>query len=85
VKPRTAHDLRCTCPHHTKLAEYGMTTDGAAYLHVRVFKQGRVFGEVIASSGEVRVLCRDCGRWTQVNVKQPGEIFHDVEPLVLSA
>lgn len=66
--PRTAHDLRCECSRRTKLAVFGVTVDGDPYVHVRVFKQSRVFGEVVATGGEVRVLCRDCGRWTFVNI-----------------
>lgn len=65
----TAHDLRCGCPHRTKLGEWGRNAEGAAYLHIRIFKGGRIFGEVLATSGTVTVLCRDCGRWMTVRIR----------------
>lgn len=85
---RTSHDLRCFCSRHPKLAEYGVTQDGEPYLHVRVFKQARMFGEVIVTSGDVDVCCRECFRWTKVRISRQlskVDITPEVEtPRVLS-
>lgn len=65
---RTKHDLRCFCSRSPKIAVYGVTEEGDAYLHVKVYKQGRVFGEVVVTQGIVDLCCRECLRWTKVTV-----------------
>lgn len=74
----TKHDLRCACPHATKLGEYGRNANGDPFFHVKVYKSGRVFGEVLATSGTVTVLCRDCARWTTVRIKTEVDVTRDV-------
>lgn len=64
--------IHCKCDCETKLAEYGVNSDGKLFVHLKVFKQGRVFGEMIATSGVVHLRCRDCARWTLIR------IHHDV-------
>lgn len=82
--PRTSHDLRCTCPRQTKLAVYGVTQEREPYVHIKVYKQGRVFGEVIATSGVVQLRCRDCGRWTKINVvRRDFHLERDIKALNL--
>ena len=79
--PRTTHDLRCTCSRSTKLAEYGATKDGKPYVWLRIFKQARVFGEVIATSGDVNIRCRDCGRFTLVTIRRADiDVVDDATP-----
>lgn len=84
--PVTSHDLRCACPRHTKLGVYGRNARGEAYLHIRVHKGDRVFGEIVTTAGVVTVLCRDCGRWTSVRIHAPEvAVERDVaRPLVLT-
>jgi hypothetical protein len=41
---------------------------GRLYVHQRVYKQNRVFGETIFYGGTVALLCRECLRWQQVNI-----------------
>lgn len=74
---RTKHELRCFCSRTPKLAEWGVTEDGEAYLHVRIFKQGRVFGEIVVTQGVMDLCCRECLRWTNVTV---GRASVDVAP-----
>lgn len=82
---RTTHDLRCICSRHTKLAEYGVTLDGEPYLHLKIHKQGRVFGEVVATSGIVEVCCRECLRWTRVDIAPTLKVARqDAPPRVLT-
>lgn len=54
------------------LAIYGADSDGKLYIHVKVYKQGRVYGEILAIEGTVKVRCRECYRWHTVNIKKPG-------------
>lgn len=65
---RTAHDLRCFCSRHPKLAVYGVTDAGEGYVHVKIWKQSRVFGEVVMTAGVIDIACRECLRWTQVTI-----------------
>lgn len=66
-------DLRClVCSKHPLLAKYGRDRFGALYVHVKVFKQGRIYGEIILQGGgTARIRCRDCTRWYTVNIRQP--------------
>lgn len=65
-------ELRCFCSRHPLLATYGIDSKGRLYVHVRVFKQARLFGEVIAF-GDVKLHCRECLRWHTVVIKQAGD------------
>jgi len=42
---------------------YGIDSKSRPYVHVKVFKQRRVFAEFIAFGGEVAINCRECFRW----------------------
>lgn len=54
--------LRCVCSAHPLLATYGLDEKGKLYVHVKVFKQRRLYAEVI-SYGDVKLHCRECYRW----------------------
>lgn len=66
---RTKHDLRCFCSREPLLARYGVNVDGLLYVHVKVYKQRMIYGEVLAF-GPLMVKCRECLRWYTINVKQ---------------
>jgi hypothetical protein len=61
---------------------YGVDRTGLLYVHVRVFKQDRIFGEIFATGGVVRICCRDCLRWHKVTIRQPGQavLVEDARP-----
>lgn len=42
---------------------YGRDKVGRPYVHIRVFKQHRVYGEFIVYGGEAKIKCRECLRW----------------------
>jgi len=46
---------------------WGNDKFGKPYVHVRIFKQGRIFGDVIMYSGPVKICCRECLRWHRIN------------------
>lgn len=73
LKQSTVNQLRCFCGHKTLLAVYGLNEQGELYVHVKVFKQDRIFGEIIVTEGKIKLHCRDCLRWHKVRIVQPGK------------
>ena len=69
---RTKNELRCFCRRSPLLATYGVDEEGKLYVHVKVYKQGRIFGEVLIVEGVVKVRCRECLRWHRVIIRRPG-------------
>lgn len=61
-------DLRCFCSRRPLLAKCGRDERGEPFIWVKVFKQGRIYGEVVATSGTVKLRCRECLRWHQVKI-----------------
>jgi hypothetical protein len=68
---RTHNDLRCFCARKPMLATYGIDEHGKLYVHVKVYKQNRIFGEVFITDGVVKLHCRECLRWHRVVMRQP--------------
>ena len=62
----TSVELRCFCSRKPLLATYGTDKRSRLYVHVKVYKQGRIFGEVVVTGGTVRIHCRECLRWHTV-------------------
>jgi hypothetical protein len=71
-KQRTSNELRCFCARQPLLATYGLDEHGCLYVHVKVFKQQRIFGEVLVTEGTVKLHCRECLRWHKVVMRVPG-------------
>lgn len=65
----TRHELRCHCSRRVLLAVYGRTAKGKSYVHQKVHKQGKVYGESVVESGTVAIRCRECLRWTRVRIR----------------
>ena len=82
MRMRTKNELRCFCSRTPLLATYGLDDKGNLYVHVRIFKQRRVYGEVVATEGKVSLRCRECLRWHRVNIVQPGKavLVEDTDP-----
>lgn len=68
---RTKHELRCCCSREPLLALYGVTEGGLPYVHIKIYKQRRVYGEVLITEGNVKLLCRECLRWYTVRIVTP--------------
>lgn len=83
---RTSNELRCFCGRQPLLATYGVDEDNKLYVHVKIFKQRRIFGEVLITEGKVNLHCRECFRWHKVIIRQPGEaeLVEATDPSVLS-
>lgn len=69
---RTKHRLNCFCSRRPLLAMYGVDERSRPYVHVKVYKQQRIFAEFIAWGGEVAVACRECLRWHKIVFKMQG-------------
>lgn len=67
--PRSAKELRCFCRGEPLLATYGLDGRGELYVHVKIYKQNRLYGEMIFKNGEVKLRCRNCLRWHRVNFR----------------
>lgn len=64
-----AHQLRCFCSRTPLLAVYGIDSDGKAFIHIKIYKQGKVYGELICRGGDVKMRCRECYRWYRVFIR----------------
>lgn len=70
MQKRTSNELRCFCQRKPLLATYGLYKD-QIYVHVKVHKQARIYGEVLVTGGTVKIHCRECLRWHTVRIVQP--------------
>jgi len=80
---RRHHELRCFCSRKPLLATYGVDENGDLYVHVKVWKQQKLYGEVVVTHGIVKIHCRECLRWNKVVIKQPNsaELVESSEPV----
>jgi len=82
---RTKNELRCFCSRLPLLATYGLGDDGKLFVHVRIYKQRRIYGEIFVTEGTVKLHCRECLRWHTVVIRQPGKVVLEedkISPLV---
>lgn len=79
ARERTSNELRCFCARKPLLATYGIRLDGTAYVHVKIYKQSRIFGEVIITEGRILLHCRECYRWHKVVIKPRGTVHLEEE------
>lgn len=50
---------------------YGLDAKGRTYVHIKVYKQRRIYGESIHYNGEVKIKCRECLRWNVIIFVSP--------------
>lgn len=76
----SSNNIRCYCSHSPLLAKWGLDSDGVVFLHIKVYKQKKLYTEVIAHAGAaLRVRCRECFRWTVINIRrEPKAQFADL-------
>lgn len=63
---RREKELRCFCRGDPLLATYGVDSKGKLFVHVKIFKQNRIYGELVFEGGTVKIRCRNCLRWHRV-------------------
>jgi len=76
----TKHELRCFCTRTPLLATYGIDSQGQLYVHIKIWKQRRLYGEVVITGGSVKVHCRECLRWHSINIRQPNRVTLEEVP-----
>lgn len=72
---RTKLELRCFCSRRPLLAYYGQDEKGEPYLHQKVHKQGRIYGESVFRTGLAEIRCRECYRWTRVRLSMGEQVI----------
>jgi len=72
--PGTDIEIRCFCAREPLLAVAGRDTHGEPYVHMKVFKAKRLYGEMVATSGVVWLHCRECFRWHRIAIKRDVEV-----------
>lgn len=65
-------EIRCYCSRKPLLGLYGVDEQGHLYVHVKVYKAGRIFGEVITSGdgATAKIRCRECERWFSIVIHE---------------
>jgi len=66
---RREKELRCFCSREPLLATYGVDSKGKLFLHVKIWKARRIYGELVVEGGLVKIRCRDCLRWHTIRVQ----------------
>lgn len=66
---RREKELRCFCRGEPLLATYGIDSRGVLFVHVKIYKQNRIYGELVFEGGIVKLRCRNCLRWHRVIFK----------------
>jgi len=61
-------EVRCHCARRPLLAKCGRDDDGEPWVHVKVWKGKRLYTELVATSGDVKIRCRDCLRWQVIRI-----------------
>jgi hypothetical protein len=63
-------DIRCVCSRKPLLAIGGRDSEtGEPFVHLRAVKGDRIVAEMIATSGTVRLHCRECLRWATIEIQ----------------
>jgi hypothetical protein len=63
------NDIRCICGRKPLLATFGRGGDGKLFIHVKVYKQSRIYGEVwVSADAEVKIRCRECLRVQKIKI-----------------
>lgn len=68
--PRTEVELRCFCSRTPLLAKAGQDSTGKPFIHLRVYKAKKLYAEMVATSGPVRIRCRECLRWHLIAIRE---------------
>lgn len=65
---RAGLEVRCYCRARPLLAKCGRDPDGEPWVHVKVWKGKRLYTEIIATAGIVRIRCRECMKWQIIRI-----------------
>ena len=68
MRQETINELRCFCGRKPLLAVYGVNNKKQPYLHVKIYKARRIYGEIVVTEGVVHLCCRECLRWHRIYI-----------------
>jgi hypothetical protein len=77
VSLRREKELRCFCGRTPLLATYGIDNKGKLFIHVKIWKARRIFGELVIEGGPIKIRCRDCLRWHVIRIYQDQAILQE--------
>ena len=78
---KTKHPLRCFCTRKPILAFYGVDNKDQLYVHIKIYKAHRIFGEIVMTEGVIYIRCRECLRWYNLIIKpQSKPELRETEP-----
>jgi hypothetical protein len=77
----TEKPLKCFCRSKPLLATYGVDSSGKLFVRVKVYKQARIYAEVVFQGGVVQICCRNCFRWHRVIFKEHAAALSEEQPL----
>lgn len=69
MRQRTRNEIRCFCRTQPLLGVYGIDERGKIYVHVKVYKNRRIYGEILVTKGDIQLRCRECLRWYRVEIQ----------------
>lgn len=75
--PRREKELRCFCDKKALLATYGIDRKGSLFVHVKIWKARRIFGELVIEGGIVKIRCRECLRWHVIRIHQNRAVLRE--------
>lgn len=78
MKEKTRNELRCFCRRRPLLATYGLDDSNKVYVHVKVYKNRRIYGEIVVREGSsLSLRCRECLRWYGLEVGKGSPILKE--------
>ncbi len=81
-------EIRCFCSRSPLLGIYAIDRDSRPFVHIKVWKQGRLYAEIVVKDeAELSLKCRECFRWYRIFIKpnrQP-QITEILQPEVENA
>lgn len=73
MRQQTRNELRCFCRRQPLLATYGLDERRKIYVHIKIYKNRRIYGEIIVEEGsKIKLRCRECLRWYTVIIRSSG-------------
>jgi len=70
--------LRCFCSTRPILAVVKKDSFNAPFVHIKSYKQRRIFTEIVFNKGEMRVRCRDCFRWHKIRILKEKAVLEEL-------
>lgn len=77
------NEIRCFCTRKPLLAVYGRDESGELFIHVKVYKQSRIYAELfISADAMVKLRCRECLRLHSIKIVQGKPVLKEEKDAV---